>query len=304
MYTYWGTTTPAALRGWGPDDVAISGVCAHARFNEATITRLESHPTTAPNGHRAPHQPTGSKTDGGRPTASMSLGQAATTRDVETVPPKIARQASHTDPSNPTQSTHELGPLDEAADKHRRCPSPTVFTAPPRPRSQPQKRPPATRHSAAWSTATDIVTSLALPTLPTRLAGSVRPLPVTKLHPLPRDTSMLYGIARVDASGRVSERHIVHALGWQPGDRLAVALIARGVVLHASEQGPLVLPPTRRLVIPLTARRHCDLEAGDHVLLAAAPEFGVVIVYTFAALDDMVVQYHTPSLQAHDHEQP
>ncbi|HEX5117821.1 MAG TPA: AbrB/MazE/SpoVT family DNA-binding domain-containing protein [Pseudonocardiaceae bacterium] len=152
------------------------------------------------------------------------------------------------------------------------------------------------------TTASDIVAALALPAWRTRVTEPIRPLPLTELHRLPRDTSMLYGIGRVDPSGRVSERHIVHALHWKPGQRLDIALITRGLVIRAADDGPVAISPTQRLVIPLTARRHCDIEASDHVLLAAAPEYGIVIVHTLAVLDDMLVHHHASTNATH-HEQ-
>ncbi|WP_173141989.1 hypothetical protein [Kibdelosporangium persicum] len=106
---------------------------------------------------------------------------------------------------------------------------------------------------------------------------------------------MLYGIGCVDASGRISERHMIHALDWKPGQRFDVTLITRGIVIRASPDGSTVLPRTQRLVVPLTARRHCDITAGDRLLLAAAPQHGVIIVHTATALDEMLIQYHASS---------
>jgi hypothetical protein len=149
----------------------------------------------------------------------------------------------------------------------------------------------------------DVVAALSLPTLGIRSTEAVRPLPLTELHQLPHETSMLYGIGRMDASGRISDRHIVQALGWDPGHRLQVALIARGIVIRSSTNGPITVPQTQRLAIPLVARHHCNIRAGDNLLLAAAPDHGIVIVHSAAALDDMIVQYHAPSVLA-DSRQP
>ncbi|GAB3890000.1 hypothetical protein ACFQ1S_02750 [Kibdelosporangium lantanae] len=149
----------------------------------------------------------------------------------------------------------------------------------------------------------DVIAALALPTLGARPSEAARPLPLTNLHQLPRDTAMLYGIGRMDASGRISERHIVQALGWNPGQRLQVALITRGIVFRPATDGAVTVPRSQRLVIPLTARHHCNVYAGDNLLLAAAPDHGIVIVHASTALDDMLVQYHAPSL-ATDGGQP
>jgi bifunctional DNA-binding transcriptional regulator/antitoxin component of YhaV-PrlF toxin-antitoxin module len=118
-------------------------------------------------------------------------------------------------------------------------------------------------------------------------------LPLTGLHRLPRDTSMLYDIGRVDASGRVTNRDIVAALRWQPGDKLEIILTSGTIVIRVSSDGLFSVPQKPRIVIPMTARRRHAIESGDHVLLAAAPDYGVVIVYPLSTLDEMVTRYHS-----------
>lgn len=41
-------------------------------------------------------------------------------------------------------------------------------------------------------------------------------------------------------------------------------------------------------------RRWCGLNPGDRVLLAAAPEPGLLLVHTMQALDATVADFHTP----------
>jgi hypothetical protein len=73
--------------------------------------------------------------------------------------------------------------------------------------------------AGALTAAQEIVAALALPLSPASVEP-LRPLPLADLHQLSRDTTMLYGVGRVDESGRVSNRDIVRALGWQPGEKL------------------------------------------------------------------------------------
>jgi hypothetical protein len=68
-----------------------------------------------------------------------------------------------------------------------------------------------------------IIKALALPAL-SRASEPRRPMPLSHLPRLPRETSMLYTIGRVDRSGRVTNRGITDAVRWQPGDRLAMTL--------------------------------------------------------------------------------
>jgi hypothetical protein len=181
--------------------------------------------------------------------------------------------------------------------------SPERETPPPRaPGSAlPRKPGAAARLRHGKTTAQGVVATLALPALQSSLPP--RPPPLTGLHRLPRDTSMLYDIGPVDASGRIKSRVIVTALRWQPRDRLELILTAGAIVLRAAPGGLLCVPQRPCIVIPATARRRHAIRSGDHVLLAAAPDYGTVIVYPPSALDEMIASYHTArSAARYEHE--
>jgi len=155
---------------------------------------------------------------------------------------------------------------------------------------------------SARTAAQEIVTALALPLSPAS-AEPLRPLPLIGLHQLSRDTTMLYGVGPVDASGRVKNRDIVRALGWQPGDKLEVIPTLGCIVILSSPDGLLSVPLKPCIVIPAAARQLHNIKAGDHVLLAAAPEYGVVIIHTRQAINDMLARYHSAhSPSSHQHE--
>ena len=103
---------------------------------------------------------------------------------------------------------------------------------------------------------------------------------------------MLYGVGRVDASGRVANRDIVRALGWKPGDKLEIVPTLGCIIILASPDGLFSVPVKPCIVIPVAARQFHNISAGDHVLLAAAPEYGIVIVHTRQAMNDMLARYH------------
>lgn len=103
---------------------------------------------------------------------------------------------------------------------------------------------------------------------------------------------MLYGIGRVDASGRVASREITEALDWRPGERVDVVITACAVVIRTCPEGLVRVPRRPCVIIPAPARHRRGIEAGDLVLLAAAPEHGLVIVHTLSELDDMLSAYH------------
>ena len=142
------------------------------------------------------------------------------------------------------------------------------------------------------TTAQRVIASLALPAARAETAQPVSPLPLSGLHQLPRDASMLYDIGRVDGSGRVASNDIINALRWQPGSKLDVILTPRTIVIRAAPGGRLRVPPRPCIIIPSHARRPHGISPGDHVLIAAAPEFGLVIVYPLSALDEMISRYH------------
>jgi hypothetical protein len=149
------------------------------------------------------------------------------------------------------------------------------------------KRPDGSRPAAQ-----EIIKALALPA-PGAAPGPARPLPLSRLQRLPRETSMLYGIGRVDSSRRVANREIMEALHWRPGGRLDVVLMSSAAVIRACPDGPLRVPQRPSIVIPRPARTLHRIEAWDHVLLAAAPAYDLVIVHTVSALDDMLASYHS-----------
>jgi hypothetical protein len=138
----------------------------------------------------------------------------------------------------------------------------------------------------------EIIEALAL-SAPGAASGPARALPLTRLQRLPRETSMLYGIGRVDSSGRAANRDIIKALHWQTGDGLETVLTPSAIVIRRCPDGPLRVPQRPCIVIPRPARILHRIEAGDHVLLAAAPAYDVVIVHTLSALDDMLASYHS-----------
>lgn len=147
-----------------------------------------------------------------------------------------------------------------------------------------------------------IVAALALPLTPAP-AEPPRPLPLIGLHQLSRDTTLLYGVGPVDASGRIKNSDIVRALGWQPGDKLEVITGLGGIVIFSSHDGLFTVPAKPCIVIPAAARRIHDIQPGDHVLLAAAPVYGFVIVHTRQAVNEMLARYHSAfPPRGHRHE--
>ncbi len=136
---------------------------------------------------------------------------------------------------------------------------------------------------------------------PGRVAGTprvtptaVRPLPMAgPTAPLAVPAGVMYGIGRIDASGRVTDRAITRALGWREGDRLTLTA-SPGIVTARRDPGGMVTVPARACIaIPAVLRRRCGLRAGDRVLLAALPGQHMLTACSFAVVDQALRAHGT-----------
>jgi len=104
---------------------------------------------------------------------------------------------------------------------------------------------------------------------------------------------VVYGTARMDESGRVADRAMTGALGWQQGGRLTFTATAGVVIARRDPAGMVTMPAKPYLVIPAALRRRCGLRAGHHVLLAASPAEDTLAAYSFAVVDQ-ALRAHAP----------
>ncbi len=126
-----------------------------------------------------------------------------------------------------------------------------------------------------------------------------RPLPLASALPGLPDT-VVYGLGRIDASGRIRERAVVAAMGWASGDRLTLTADG-GVVLARRDPGGMMVQPARPcLVIPAPLRRRCGMSPGDQVLLAALRRQDTVAIWPLTALHEVLVALApvSPSLRS------
>jgi len=125
-------------------------------------------------------------------------------------------------------------------------------------------------------------------------ARAARRLPLAE--PLPvagRDSDVVYGLGRIDASGRVADRAVISALGWLGGDRLTLTADAGVIVARRDPGGLITLPARPYVVIPAALRRRCRLRAGDRVLLAALVHQDALAAYPLAVVDQ-AIRAHSP----------
>ena len=116
-----------------------------------------------------------------------------------------------------------------------------------------------------------------------------RRLPLASPVPVPSaPEDVVYGIARIDSSGRICERAIITALGWAGGDRLTFSADASLVIARRDPGGMVTLPASGYITIPAALRRRCGMETGDQVLLAALPDRGTLAAYSLAVVDQAI----------------
>ena len=102
---------------------------------------------------------------------------------------------------------------------------------------------------------------------------------------------MVYGIGRIDASGRIADRTVISALGWRGGDRLTLTADAGIVTVRLDPGGMITLPGRAYVAIPAELRRRCGLQPGDRVLLAAVPAGDTLNAYSLAVVDQAIRAY-------------
>lgn len=133
---------------------------------------------------------------------------------------------------------------------------------------------------------------LAGPSQGRRRTGLDAPLPVAQLLALPRTGSLVYGMARVDAWGAVSNRVTVEALGWGRGDRLHICVLGTSVLAHRDPTGAFAMSGIPYLVLPAAVRKRNGLRPGDQVLVAADRQHDMLVVHPLSVVDRMLTDYH------------
>jgi len=120
------------------------------------------------------------------------------------------------------------------------------------------------------------------------------PAPVGDLPPTEAtdaDAAVLT-LARLNPSGQISVRTVLSALGWRPGDRLAVTVEHGCIVATTAEHGGRVLGADGSLVLPVAARRMCAIADRSQVLVAALPHVELLVVHPIATILGHLTRRH------------
>ncbi|GLY99867.1 hypothetical protein Acsp02_71200 [Actinoplanes sp. NBRC 103695] len=122
-----------------------------------------------------------------------------------------------------------------------------------------------------------------------------RPLPLLALAEK-RTGDAVYGLSTMDSGGRITDRTIVNALGWQAASRFSLHLHGKLVCLESDDTGIFKVRQNLALHLPVAAQRWCELTAGCRVLLAAYPQGGLLVVHPPVVLDEAIGRIHAQAL--------
>ncbi|ONI79610.1 hypothetical protein ALI144C_22770 [Actinosynnema sp. ALI-1.44] len=95
-------------------------------------------------------------------------------------------------------------------------------------------------------------------------------------------------MGRIDSSGRISDRAVTEALGWQIGDRLTLTGTPGVVIARRDPTGMIAFGHKPYLTIPAVLRTRCGLSTGDRVLLAATPDEDLLTVYPLGTVHQAI----------------
>jgi hypothetical protein len=116
-----------------------------------------------------------------------------------------------------------------------------------------------------------------------RGSRSRRPLALPRLpEPVRRD--VVFGMGRLDAGGRITDRATMTNLRWSPGHRVRYTIRDGLIIAAIDPTGQRCVGERGQLRLPVAIRRACRLSAGDQILLAAIPERQRLILHPPATL--------------------
>ncbi|MFC5001941.1 AbrB/MazE/SpoVT family DNA-binding domain-containing protein [Dactylosporangium cerinum] len=119
--------------------------------------------------------------------------------------------------------------------------------------------------------------------IPAPLPRARPPRPPLPLLPAPRtgpdQVEAHLDVGRLDPSGRISARALLHQLGWPPGHRIQFDIAHSAVTATSDPAARHTIGATGLLAIPAPVRQLCNLTAGDVVVLVADPTHDLLLVY-------------------------
>jgi hypothetical protein len=102
------------------------------------------------------------------------------------------------------------------------------------------------------------------------------------------DPDLLLGMSTVADGGRVSDKSLLDALGWDSSARLGIESLDTGVLrARAAADGTVPVSPKGFFRVPFRVRRRALLFLGDRVLLLAHRKRSALLIYPPAVFGEM-----------------
>ncbi|MFI6313204.1 hypothetical protein ACIBEK_24150 [Nocardia fusca] len=102
------------------------------------------------------------------------------------------------------------------------------------------------------------------------------------------DPDLLLGMSTVADGGRVSDKPLLDALGWDSSARLGIESLDTGVLrARAAADGTVPVSPKGFFRVPFRVRRRALLFLGDRVLLLAHRKRSALLIYPPAVIGEM-----------------
>lgn len=118
-------------------------------------------------------------------------------------------------------------------------------------------------------------------------------LPMPRLRSPARESTTHYAVTSIDLHGRFGDRSPIQVMGWGPGHPVAFSLTAGAIMVVSRPEASEAITRQGHLRLSASLRHASRLKPGDRLLVAAYPHAGLLVAYTAAALDQMVLAYHT-----------
>ncbi|GLZ28063.1 hypothetical protein Lesp02_02530 [Lentzea sp. NBRC 105346] len=131
-------------------------------------------------------------------------------------------------------------------------------------------------------------------------AAPMPTLPALRLPTLTDPGTLLIGTARIDRTGRVHERAVLRALGWEPGRRLELDTIHGLIVITPDPAGRHSVDHRGAITLPAAARRMCGVELGPPLTLAAAVRQQVLVVHPAATVAALLAAHYRDLIDPDD----
>ncbi|WP_327096995.1 hypothetical protein OIE68_45250 [Nocardia vinacea] len=124
------------------------------------------------------------------------------------------------------------------------------------------------------------------PTIPFEFPPTVAPTPLIDMH---------CATTSIDARGRLGERSTIRALGWLPGQPIAIESDECVAVVTATSESRWSIGPTGYLHLPAAIRHACTLSTGDRALVVSVPRREALVVYPMPSLATALFS-HRPTI--------